>query len=285
MTQVMETNDLWLAKLANGDGEAKTSPARPWLDRLRKSGRNRFADVGLPGNRSEEWRHTNLAQIARTAFRPASGRHSVSRHALSAFTIAEQAAIELVFVDGSYAPEFSTIRSLDRGARAIPLADAIDQSAERVENYLGRLADIEANPFVALNTGFFRDGAYIHIPRGVAVNRPIHLLFLSTSSAEATVSHPRVVIVAEDTAEASIVETYASVDGGVYLCNAVTEIHAGNGAPHRTLQSAAGEHFRFPCGHDAGATWPGGVLRFPHGFSRGGPQPQRSQCCSCRRRS
>ncbi len=230
MTQVTENTDLWLAKLSHTHGDG-TPVVHPWLERFRKNGIDRFAATGLPSHRHEEWRHTNLAPLSRIPFRAATGRHSsITRATIAAHSIASEAAIELVFVDGFYTPELSTLRPLDRGARAVSLADAIENPVERVENYLGRFADIEANPFTALNTGFFRDGAYVHVPRGVAVNQPIHLLFLSTASAEPTVSHPRVLIVAEDTAEASVVETYASTEPGVYLTNAVTEIFAGNGA-------------------------------------------------------
>ena len=56
---------------------------------------------------------------------------------------------------------------------------------ELIEQHLGQYADIEHNPFVALNTGFVRDGAFIHFARGAIVEQPIHLLFISTAGARA----------------------------------------------------------------------------------------------------
>src|SRR5439155_23664090 len=55
----------------------------------------------------------------------------------------------------------------------------------------------------------------------------IHLVFISTASKEPTVSHPRVLLIAEDNVEATIIESYVG-GGGTYLTNAVTEIVCGD---------------------------------------------------------
>jgi Fe-S cluster assembly protein SufD len=225
MTQLMGHKDAYLNSFARLADEA--ARAHPWLDRLRKAAIARFDAVGFPSSNDEEWRHTSMTALARVPFRPAAGADVTS---LGDLSFADEAAIELVFVNGHFAPGLSKSPQLERGVRVSTLAEALTAVPERVENHLGRYADINTNPFVALNTGFLRHGAFIHIPRGVAVQQPIHLLFLSTAASEPAVAHPRVLIVADDTAEASIVETYASLDGGTYFTNTVTEIVAGHGS-------------------------------------------------------
>jgi Fe-S cluster assembly protein SufD len=59
------------------------------------------------------------------------------------------------------------------------------------------------------------------------VETPVHLLFLSTVSAEATVSYPRNLIQVGENSQVTIVESYCGLDTGVYFTNAVTEIIAG----------------------------------------------------------
>ena len=61
------------------------------------------------------------------------------------------------------------------------------------------------------------------------VKGAIHLLFFSTANAEPTVSHPRVIVIAEDNVEAQIVESYVG-SSGRYFTNAVTEIVLGENA-------------------------------------------------------
>ena len=229
MTQLMEPKDAYLSNFASMKNEGSNG-THPWLERLRKNGIDRFAAVGFPTVRQEEWLHTNVAPIVRTPFRPATAPCDLPRSAVSQYSFADEAAVELVFVNGHYSPGLSTIRTLAKNVRVLSLAEALDAHGERIEQHLAHYADINANPFVALNTGFLQHGAFVHVPRGAAPDRPIHLLFLSAPSAEPIVVHPRVLILVDDTSEASIVETYAGTGEGVYFNNVVTEIVVGHGA-------------------------------------------------------
>jgi len=199
-----------------------------WLDALRKQGAARFAAKGFPGNREEEWRFTNVAPIAKAHFQPAE-REEGDRAADTAgqFSFGDEAAAELVFVNGYYAPHLSRRGELGHGVRVSSLAEAVGADGARVKQHLGRLAPVEANPFVALNTGQVADGAFIHVSQGAEAAGAIHLLFLALPNHQPVSSHPRVLIVVDDGAEASVVETYAGAEGGVYFANPVTEIVAG----------------------------------------------------------
>jgi Fe-S cluster assembly protein SufD len=109
------------------------------------------------------------------------------------------------------------------------LADALTHDAS-VERELGRLVPIEMNGFVALNTAFFRDGAFISIPPGVAVPEPIHVVHYSSNGPRPSASHPRNLVILGEGSTATIVETY--LGGGEHrsLTNAVTEVVLGEGA-------------------------------------------------------
>ncbi len=71
------------------------------------------------------------------------------------------------------------------------------------------------------------DGAFVYVPVNTVLKDPIHLLFLSTNQAEPVISVPRSFIVLEDGSQASIVESYAGLESGLYFTNSVTEIHVG----------------------------------------------------------
>ena len=91
------------------------------------------------------------------------------------------------------------------------LAEAIANNSEVVQEHLAHYADAEDDVFTALNTAFFEDGAFIHIPNGAIVDAPIHLFFVSTSPASATaLSHTRNLIVAGANSQRKIVESYVS---------------------------------------------------------------------------
>src|SRR5882724_10975972 len=57
----------YLAKFERFEKEAR-QPA--WLFPLRKAGIARFAELGFPATRHEDWRFTNVTPIAKLPFRP-----------------------------------------------------------------------------------------------------------------------------------------------------------------------------------------------------------------------
>ena len=58
---------------------------------------------------------------------------------------------------------------------------ALIEEAELVNEHLGHHAPFDGPGFAALNTAFVSDGAFVHIPKGVRLQTPIHLLYLSTA--------------------------------------------------------------------------------------------------------
>jgi len=136
---------------------------------LRRAGRERFEEVGFPSTRQEEWRHTNVAPISRVTFRRAEPGTAVDRARLRPFLVTE--CDDLVFVNGHFAPALSSTPRLPAGAFAGSLAVALRERPEIVLAHLGRHADVEKNPFVALNAAHVDDGAFVYVPRGAVVER------------------------------------------------------------------------------------------------------------------
>ena len=87
-----------------------------------------------------------------------------------------------------------------------------------------------ANGFTALNTGFISEGAFIHIPRGVKVDQPIQISFVTEGDQPGAASFPRVLVVAEENSSATLVESYSSTGNSAYFTNAVVEIVLADGA-------------------------------------------------------
>jgi Fe-S cluster assembly protein SufD len=201
---------------------------------LRRMAIERFATLGFPTLRQEEWRQTNVSPIARTAFRRPEPEDDHAAGIAAAWqTVAPVtggtagAAAVLVFVNGRFSARLSTVTELPPGVIAGSLAEALERAPEKVEPWLGQHAKVGDHPFVALNTAFLRDGAVVIVPDGVIVERPIHVVFLS-APADGTppiVTFPRNLFVIGENAQAAIVETYAGQ--GVYFTCPVTELVAG----------------------------------------------------------
>jgi Fe-S cluster assembly protein SufD len=179
------------------------------IEQIREEARQRFSELGFPTTHDEDWRFTSIAPISRTQFeRCGAGTLPAA---------ASQAA---------------------PGVRITKLSES------PVEQYLARYAGYQNNAFVALNTANFEDGLFIHIAKGAVIEEPIELVIQSSANGHPTVSHPRILIVAEPDSQATIIEIYKG-QGGTYLTNSVTEIVAGDHAviDHYKLQTESAHAF------------------------------------------
>src|SRR5581483_4610701 len=229
MSQVAESNRY---RVDVSPADAAWENAAPgWLKETRARARHRFEQLGFPSTADEEWKFTSVAAIEETKFAATPDERGALRRAdLARFDLHEVAAHELVFVNGRFASELSTTARLHRGVRVESLAAALAGRSEVLETLLTRVAPFERRAFTALNTGLFVDGAFIHVPAGVTLDAPIHLLFVSTTDGAPVMVHPRVLAVVDANAHASIVESYVAPKGDRYLTNAVSEIVVGENA-------------------------------------------------------
>ena len=208
---------------ANG---ASGAPA--WLKDLREGAIARFDALGFPTTKQEAWRFTNVAALTETAFDLAHPASRIPQLAeIQPFLLGD--GPRLVFVNGFLQRSLST--PLSDGVRLDGLAQALVDTPDLVRQHLSKYAAFTDRPFAALNTAFVHDGAFVYVPAKVTIEEPIQLLFLTTPvDGERVVAHPRNLIVLEREARATVVETYASLEDGVYWTNAVTEVVVGDGA-------------------------------------------------------
>jgi Fe-S cluster assembly protein SufD len=215
-----------------------------WLCDLRKEGFARFAELGFPTTRDEEWKYTDVSPVAKLAFRPVlePSPDGVTEAVLRPFRLAGAAA-RLVFVNGWFAPDLSSVDGLPAGAVAGSLAAALRAGGEDVASYLGRFAPHRDHAFAALNTAFLTDG-------GTILAEPIHLLFVSTAAGPPDgppLASPRNLLLAGTGSQLAVVESYVGLGHGVYLTNAVTEILVKDGAvvDHVKIQNESEKAFHF----------------------------------------
>ena len=230
MTTTMTTTENSYLRDFTGSNSGREAPGPDWLLSLRHSAAARFAEVGFPTRRNEEWRFTNIAPIADTPFTLADKAESeMSLETLAGYTYEGMGGTQLVFVNGHFQAELSS-RDFPAGVTVSTLSAAMEASPQLVEAHIGRYAKFTTQAFVALNTAALEDGAFVHLDANAVIEEPIHLMFLSTPHGGPTVSHPRALIIAETNSQATIVESYSGTADAVYFTNAVTEVVASENA-------------------------------------------------------
>jgi Fe-S cluster assembly protein SufD len=205
-------------------------PGPEWLRASRRAAFERFRQLGLPDTHHEDWRFTNIAPIKQTAFTLSAPAPNLTRGAIEPLLIPGLDCCRLVFVNGRYQPSLSDTTGLPPGTGLWNLHEAFTTKRSLLEDHFNKLTDTDKHPFAALNTALFRDGAAIFVPRGTAVERPIHLLHIAAPGDEPPLVSPRHLIVAEAQTTLSVIEDYATLGDGVYLTNALTEVVVGPNA-------------------------------------------------------
>jgi len=199
----------------------------PWLRKLREDAFARFCETGFPTTHDEDWRFTSVAAIARASFSlPDQGATHLSESDLKPWRV-EAAAVQLVFVDGKFVRGLSAFGTLPANVTISGLKEETEKRSPALEAHLGRHLNVQRDAFCALNTAFAEDGAFVHIGRGITLDAPIHLLFVSTAADAPRMIHPRNLLIFEQESQVTVVEDYVSLGGGTVLCNTATELIAG----------------------------------------------------------
>jgi Fe-S cluster assembly protein SufD len=206
--------------------ERRSSREPGWVAGIRRTGMERFRETGFPTVREDAWKYTNVAPFVKVPFQLASDERGSFARPLP---LPAGAGVQIVFVNGRYAPELSSVGLLTGGLEVASLADVLTARPESVEPYLAKVVR-DGNAFAQLNSAFVDDGVFVRIPARTPVPDPIHLVFVSEPAFGPTVSHPRNLVIAEAGSQAAVVETFLGAAGEPYFTNAVTEVVLGDGA-------------------------------------------------------
>lgn len=205
-----------------------------WVHALRERAMERFAETGMPVARrgNERWKYTNVRPIARAAFEYAlkDGPGQVSEAELTQLVPWHETWTTLVFVDGRYSPSLSRVPS-DDALEIMDLPTAIEERRELVKPRLAGYARLgDDDGFASLNTAFMGDGAFLRIRSGGVAQTPVQVLFITTQRDSPIVTYPRLLVVAEEGSNATLIESYFGLSEDEYFTNGVTEIELQPGA-------------------------------------------------------
>jgi Fe-S cluster assembly protein SufD len=188
----------------------------------RRQALKRYESLGIPASRWEAWRFTDINALAQTSF-SRSGNVPIEAALLPKL---EGHCHRLVFVNGRFVPSLSRLDAFPAKAMMASLGQALLTHPELVEAHLDCLPGLEEHPFVALNSAFWEDGAFVYLPKGVVLDYPLHLICYASGAD--TVNYPRVLIILEEASQATIVEDFRG--DGQYLTCPLTEIELAAGA-------------------------------------------------------
>ncbi len=193
-----------------------------WLKALRKKAFDEFRETGLPTAKNEEWKYTAVSseQLAVNRIAESSASEDGLGPAIKELLAQIETGNRIVFVDGVFNGELTTLPDLQEGSRVLSFQKAAEDDAFKTN--LGKFVSYDFNGFTAVNTAFAEEGVFIHIPKNTRIETPVHIVFIGNTD---TANFPRILFVGETGSEAKIVEHYTRTGESKYFTNAVVEIN------------------------------------------------------------
>ena len=184
------------------------------LDARRQAASARMPSVPLPAFKGKAgWEFTPLGKL--------------DLDALAAAPSGGPEGVELL-LDPEGAVGVSAEGTAAEGPLVMPLAEAIERHPELVGVHLGTVVDAES-ALVVRNDAQWTDGAFVYVPRNVALDAPI--LITNVHEQTGTALYTRTLVVLEEGAEAEVWDQTLSGSGETEgVVNGVVELVVGQNA-------------------------------------------------------
>ena len=197
-----------------------------WLSARRRAALARFEKLGFPSIRMENWKYTSTKKMSRVAFAHAKAGGEPLASGFGDVAVAAR----LVFVDGHFRAQASSVGALPDGVTVEPISMALQRDPEGLRAALSTWDAANDSAFSSMNSAFMQDGVVVRVGRGVQLEHPIAVEFFSGGDGDPVVSHPRNLVMMDRLSRAHLIETYSGHGTTRQLTNTLTEVTLAEGA-------------------------------------------------------
>ena len=206
-----------------------------WLSECRRDAMVNFEELGFPTQHDEDWKYTNLTAVSTKEHVIAEvPNQKLAIDDINSVGFEEVDAHQVIFLNGRLIPELSCLEE-----SSLEVGNLLNgQDNHLVLEHFAKQTGTVGNSLAALNTAFFGDGIFIHVPDRVIEKKPIHLVFVTIAEQVDQFTHPRTLLIAGQDSQATVIESFVGMGEEPYWTNTVTEIVAAENAhiQHYKLQ-------------------------------------------------
>jgi Fe-S cluster assembly protein SufD len=193
-------------------------------DALRKDALQTFQALGLPAPKHEEYKYTPVARYLEKNFSFTPSAASAPIKDVSKFFIPGLQANIIVFIDGVFSGEHSSIVSASKEITIIPLEEALVSNNPIALQHFSKYSLYKNDALAAWNSAAWNHGSFIHIPDNTVVEKPVIIHHITNGTAGEVVAVNRNLIVAGKNSQATFLEKFDSSGEANHFINLVNEI-------------------------------------------------------------
>ncbi|MCF8253369.1 MAG: Fe-S cluster assembly protein SufD [Bacteroidia bacterium] len=204
-----------------------------------------FEKIGLPTQKHEEWKYTNLRKLSEGGFATTCVSKIDAKTFLEVGILNKIESHKIVFVNGCLYPELNVILEEEEGVIISNLAQARKNHSALFSAHFGKYAKFEGEGLNAMNTALMSDGAFVFVPKGKQLKHPILITNIVDATETNVLQQPRNLVIIEESASATIIENYISMGINSSFTNVVNEIFVDENAQleHYKVQRTGGESY------------------------------------------
>ena len=170
-----------------------------------------FEKIGFPDRKNEFWKYTPIKKVLSeelTVFKKK--RHLIDFDKVKDFFLGGIESYKIILIDGAYDPLWSN--TSHKGVDICILSSVLenDKYSNIISKYYNKLSDTKES-FSLLNSSFSKEGAYIHIPKNIELDKPIEIIHINSGGESSLMLQPRNLIILEKGSKAQIVESHYSL--------------------------------------------------------------------------
>tara|TARA_B100001175_G_scaffold311287_1_gene315507 strand:- start:489 stop:1841 length:1353 start_codon:yes stop_codon:yes gene_type:complete len=181
------------------------------IHNIRSKSIKEFEKIGFPNRKNEFWKYTPIKKVLSeelTVFKKK--RHLIDFNKVKDFFLGGIESYKIILIDGTYDPLWSN--TSHKGVDICILSSVLenDKYSNIISKYYNKLSDTNES-FSLLNSSFSKEGAYIHIPKNIELDKPIEIIHINSGGESSLMLQPRNLIILEKGSKAQIVESHYSL--------------------------------------------------------------------------
>ena len=190
-----------------------------------------FQRLGFPTRKVERYKYTDMAALFAPDYGLNLNRLEIPVDPYSVFSCdVPNLSTSLYFVvNDAFYKKALPKAALPEGVEVMSLRDAAERYPDLVAGHYARLASTADDAVTALNTMLAQDGLFIHVAKGVSVDRAIQVVNILRSDVDLMVNR-RVLIIMDEGAEAKLLFCDDSADDRNFLSTQVIEAYVADNA-------------------------------------------------------
>ena len=211
-------------------GASRALGGPDWLADRRQRAAEQLADVAWPTASEEIWRYSRIGDFDLDRYRPltaeeigAPGVENAPGGGVIAAEAGERSGL-IVVRDGRVVHHEVDDALAAKGVVVCGIATC---EGEDVGRWLGQCSDASPDAYTLLHDAFLAGGAFVRVPAGVVVEKPI--VVLHWSQGDGLASFPHTLVVAEEQSEVTVLDRFGSPDIEHFV-DGVVEIIVGENA-------------------------------------------------------